>query len=121
MGNLEFYHCITARFQQKETGEPLSGHQYMARLYDQDTLQDTLQDDFLGESLLNQNGEIEIRFLPQQIASLDSPFEKFPDLYLVLLKGQEVLLKTQVIEDLDMNREGKLGQGLYFNMGVFLV
>jgi hypothetical protein len=110
---------ITAHFRHKETGEPFTGHEYKVRLYDKDFF----QDDFLGETELYKDGSMEIIFDPQHISSLDSPLEEQPDLYCVLLRGETVIFKTQVLEDLDLQNVGTFDpkQGLHYDLGTFLV
>ena len=75
--NPEIEFTVKIRFVKKGTDTPLTGSQYIARLYDRDLFTD---DDYLGHSGLNENGEAHIHFFPSDIFNSDLGFETLPDL-----------------------------------------
>ncbi|MFN8300438.1 MAG: hypothetical protein U0T75_15155 [Chitinophagales bacterium] len=110
---------VKVRFIKKGSDTPLHGKQYVARLYDRDIF----DDDYLGKSELNENGEAHITFYPHQIRSLDSLFEDLPDLYILLFDGDVVHFESRVWKDVDFDKLAKLDhkEGEVLDFGTFLV
>lgn len=110
---------VKARFIQKGEDKPLHGKQYIVRLYDRDIF----EDDYLGKSELNLNGEAHITFYPSQISSWDSAFEKLPDLFLLLFDDNLVHFQTDIWDNADFDKLGKLNyqEGEVLDFGTFLV
>jgi hypothetical protein len=111
---------VKARFIQKGTNAPLTGEEYTLRLYDKDLF---TADDYLGHSALNENGEALIHFFPTDIENHDLGFEKLPDLYFLLFKGDAVHFQTIVWDDVDFEKRAKLDmkEGEVIDFGTFLV
>ena len=110
---------VTARFIRKGSDEPVTGPQYKVKLYDRDTF----DDDFLGTSDLNENGEASISFYPEDFRTFDSGIETLPDLYLLLFDDTTVHFQTKVWDDVDFVHNGKFDpqNGEVIDFGTFLV
>jgi hypothetical protein len=111
---------VKAKFIQRGTNAPLTGDEYVARLYDRDTFTD---DDYLGHATLDANGEAHIHFFPTDISDHDLGFEKLPDLYILLFKGDVVHFQTKVWDNVDFDKVAKLqmDEGQVVDFGTFLV
>ncbi len=118
--NPEIKLTVKARFIKKGTEEPITGQQYTARLYDRDLI---TSDDYLGHAKLNEKGEAHIQFYPTDIIKYDLGFEKLPDLYILLFKGDVVHFQTQVWDDVDFDKIGTLDmkEGEVLDFGTYLV
>ena len=66
-----------------------------ARLWDQDPL----RDDLLGEAAPDHAGLVAFQFNLDSVASVDSPGEVKPDLYIQVLLDDVEVFRTPVIED----------------------
>jgi hypothetical protein len=118
--NPEVELTVKIKFVDKKTNLPLTGPRYIARLYDKDLFTD---DDYLGKSGLNENGEAHIHFFPSDLFNADLGFEELPDLYVLLFKGDVVHFQTKVWDNVDFDKLGLLDmkEGLILNFGTFLV
>ncbi|MBK7147767.1 MAG: hypothetical protein IPH78_02840 [Bacteroidetes bacterium] len=118
--NPEIQLTVVARFIQKGADRPLHGSEYIVRLYDRDIFGD---DDYLGSSKLNENGEAHIHFFPSDIANADAGLESLPDLYILLFKDDVVHFQSKVWDDVDFDKLGHidLREGDVLNFGTFLV
>jgi len=117
--NFELPLTVKATFIQKGNDRPLTGDEYNVRLYDRDLF----EDDYLGKSTLDSDGTATITFNPADFNSADSPGEAFPDLYLLLFKGDVVHFQSKVMEEVDFNGIGPLQPelGAVLDFGTFLV
>jgi len=88
---------VIARFIDRTSKKPLSGNDYVARLYDNDIV----GDDFLGESRLDENGTAEILLDLAAAGSFDSPLEAYPDLYFALHNQTGVVFESKVFKNVD--------------------
>ena len=88
---------VTARFIDKATKKPLTGNDFMAKLYDHDIV----GDDFIGESKLDENGKAEVVANLDAARSADSPLETYPDLYFALYNQNGVIFESKVFENVD--------------------
>ncbi len=111
---------VKARFLKRGTNHPLHGSEYVVRLYDKDLFSD---DDYLGHAGLDSNGETHIHFYPTDITDHDLGFERLPDLYLLLFKGDTVHFQTKVWHNVDIDKLAKLDmkEGEVLDFGTFLV
>lgn len=75
-----------------EKGEPLSGADYSVMLMDKDRV----FDDRLGASRLDAEGKAEFLIYTADILSIDSPGERTPDIYFVVLKNGNEICRTEV-------------------------
>jgi hypothetical protein len=118
--NPEVELTVKIKFVKKGSNAPLTGKEYIARLYDKDIISD---DDYLGKSGLNDQGEAHIHFFPSDIFNSDLGFEELPDLYVLLFKGDIVHLQTKVWDNVDFEKLGLLDmkEGEVVNFGTFLV
>lgn len=82
-------------------GGPLTGEGILAGLRDKDRF----FDDKLGISTLNKNGEAAFVFSAEDIDSIDSKGEKFPDLYFVVWLNNEEIFRSEVFENIDFEAE----------------
>lgn len=109
---------VKARFIGKGHEQPLTGGAYLLRLYDKDII----NDDFLGESTLDENGVAKITFTHSSFSDFANIDDK-PDFYFVLLKHKEPIFKSQVMNDIDVDtiENFKMGEGEVVDLGTFLV
>ena len=108
---------VTARFIGKGHDSALTDA-YTVRLYDKDIF----DDDFLGETRLDDNGVAKISFTHNAFADPLNLDEK-PDFYFVVYKNNQEIFKTKVLEDLDIETIGKfkMGEGEVIDLGTFLI
>jgi len=97
---------VIARFIDKSTGKPLCGNDLIAKLYDKDIF----DDDFLGETKLNEKGMAEIFADLEDASSVDTPLEGYPDLYFVLQNQASVIFKSNVFHNVDFLRDTDISQ-----------
>jgi hypothetical protein len=81
-------------------GDPLAGPAWSVEALDADPL----ADDDLGTATLDENGEGRIILTVADIASLDSPGERKPDLYFVLRQHGREVYQSPVQFDVDFER-----------------
>jgi hypothetical protein len=108
---------VTARFIGKGHDSSLTDA-YTVRLYDKDIF----EDDFLGETRLDDNGVAKISFTHKAFSDVANIEDK-PDFYFVVYKHKEEIFKTKVLEDLDMEavKKFKMGEGEVIDLGTFLI
>ena len=118
--NPEITVTVRIKFVKRGTDTPLTGKQYTVRLYDKDIFTD---DDYLGHSGLNDNGEAHIHFFPSDIFNSDLGFETLPDLYVLLFQGNVVHYQSKVWDNVDFDKLALLDmkEGEVINFGTFLV
>ena len=83
---------------------------------------DIFDDDYLGESALNENGVARIKFSNKTFSDLGN-LETTPDFYFVLVKEGVQIFESKVMEDLDVValEQFKMGEGEVMDLGTFLV
>ncbi len=111
---------VKVKFLQKGTNAPLTGDEYIVRLYDRDIFSD---DDYLGHATLNEQGEAHIHFFPADVRNHGVGLEQLPDLYILLFKGDVVHFQTKVWDNVDFEKLGLMDikEGEVVNFGTFLV
>ena len=109
---------VTARFISKGTDAPLTGADYKMRLFDKDIF----DDDYIGESGLDDNGVAKIKFTHKAFSDLGN-LETTPDFYFVLLKNGAQVFESKVIKEIDVValEQFKMGEGEVIDLGTFLV
>lgn len=110
---------VTARFIIKGNDKPLYGDAFTVRLYDRDII----DDDYLGESRLDEDGHIRIAFAHDAFVN-DAAFnEAKPDFYFVVLKNGQSVFTTKVLEELSIEdlQQFRMGEGEVLNLGTFLI
>ena len=108
---------VTARFIGKGNDQPVTGEAYLVRLYDKDIF----EDDFLGESALNENGVAKISFSHASFSNWNT--DTNPDFYFVVLKNNAVIFKSKVLDDVDVEtvENFKMGEGEVIDLGTYLI
>jgi len=109
---------VKIRFIAKGSDAPLTGDEYIVKLYDKDLV----GSDRLGESGLDANGVATIRFSHSAFGEWNS-LEKYPDFYFTLNKGGREIYKSSIMDDFDVDslEEFKMGEGEVVDLGTFLV
>jgi hypothetical protein len=110
---------VTARLIAKGSDAPVTGKEYLVRLYDSDFF----EDDFLGESVLDENGVASITFNPGDFDSEDVLKETSLDFYFAVFKSGNEIFRSKVMEDVNVERfeKFKMGEGEVFDLGTFLI
>ena len=109
---------VTARFIAKGGDVPLTGAAYKVRLFDKDIF----DDDYIGESGLDENGVAKIKFAHKAFSDLGN-LETMPDLYFSVVKNEVQIFESKVIEEIDVValEQFKMGEGEVIDLGTFLV
>lgn len=109
---------LKASFIKKGSDKPLTGSGYEFRLFEKDLI----QDDYLGKSMLDDNGTATVSFKHGDYTDFLNP-EKDPDLYFALYNGDNLVFKSKVMNDLSLEtvEKFKMGEGEVVNLGTFLV
>lgn len=110
---------VTARFITKGNDKPLYGDDFTVRLYDRDII----DDDYLGESRLDEQGHIRIAFAHDAFVN-DAAFkEAKPDFYFVVLQNGKSVFTTKVLEELSIEdlQQFRMGEGEVVDLGTFLI
>lgn len=96
--NTEMNLLIKVRLIAKGTDSLLQGDEYHVRLYDKDLF----NDDYLGQSNLNEEGIAEFSISQKDFSS---PFnmETKPDFYFVVYKKDEEIFRSKVMSNLDLS------------------
>ena len=110
---------VTAKLIAKGSDLPVNGAEYIVKLFDKDFF----EDDFLGQSSLDENGELHISFNPSQLDTTDPIRETSLDFYFIVFKNGREIFKSKVMEDVDVNaiEQFKMGKGELINLGTFLI
>ena len=109
---------VTARFIGKGHDQPVTGDAYTVRLYDKDIF----EDDYLGESYLDENGVAKISFTHAAFSG-SLHLDDMPDFYFIVYKHKQQIFKTRVMEDIDLEKieSFKMGEGEVVDLGTFLI
>jgi hypothetical protein len=111
---------VWARFVRQSDGQPLTGSQYTARLYDQDLF----FDDKMGEARLGADGRAEFTCELADAAGLADLLETKPDLYVVLYENGREVFRSSPVKDVDfLQRDPVTGEQnrLTQDLGTFAV
>ena len=110
---------VTARLIAKGSDTPVTGNEYIVKLYDKDFF----DDDYLGEGSPDENGRVSIIFNPGAFDKKDPIREKSLDFYFVVFKKGLVIFRSKVMEhvDVDAIETFKMGEGEVIDLGSFLV
>lgn len=109
---------ITARFIAKGTDAPVTGDAFAVRLYDRDIF----DNDFIGESGLDNNGYSKISFNHKAFDDLAN-LETLPDFYFVVYKNSVPVFQSVVMQDVDLEtiQQYKKGEGEVIDLGTYLI
>ena len=108
---------VTARFIGKGNDQPITGDAYLVRLYDKDIF----EDDFLGQSTVDGNGVVKISFTHSSFSNWNT--DTNPDFYFIVLKHNDIIFKSKVLEDIDIDslEKFKMGEGEVIDLGTYLI
>jgi hypothetical protein len=109
---------VTASFIKKGSDAPLTGIDYEFRLFEKDLM----EDDYLGNSALDENGVAKVIFKHGAFMDFLNP-ETSPDLYFALYKGESLVYQSKVMHDVNLEdlEKFKMGVGEVIDLGTFLV
>jgi hypothetical protein len=110
---------VNARLIAKGSDAPISGDRYRVRLFDKDFF----DDDYLGEAVPDAEGRISVTFDPSRFDRNDPIREKALDFYFVLYRDGEMVHRSKVMEDVDINAIDtfRMGAGEVIDLGTFLI
>ena len=102
----------------KGTDEPVTGDEYVVRLYDKDIF----NDDFLGESALDEDGRAKFQLTARHFEGFAKLDEK-PDFYFVVYRNEKEIFKSRVMKNLDLSdiEEFRMKEGEVVDLGTFLI
>lgn len=109
---------VKVRLISKGNDEPLTGNEYSVRLYDKDVF----TDDFLGESVPDEEGVAKFLFSQGDFLKPANLDEK-PDFYFVVYKNDQIIFKSKVMSNLDLSdiEEFVMKEGEVIDLGTFLI
>ena len=109
---------VKVRLITKGNDEPLTGKEYSVRLYDKDIF----NDDFLGESSLDNEGVAKFIFSQDDFSS-PAKLDDKPDFYFVVYKNNDQIFKSKVMSNLDLSNieEFVMTEGEVIDLGTFLI
>lgn len=104
---------------QQGSNSPITGDDYTVKFYDQDIA----KDDFLGEACMDETGKASVTIVPSDYSSLDSPMEKYPDLYFTVQLCGDEIYRSPVFNDQDLKKSGDFESkaGWDFDLGTFII
>ena len=102
----------------KGNDEPVTGKEYTLRLFDKDVF----NDDYLGESSLNEDGLATFIITEQHFKGFAKLDDK-PDFYFVVYKNKKEIFKSRLMKNLDLTNieEFKMREGEVVDLGTFLI
>jgi len=102
----------------KGNDEPVTGKEFTVRLFDKDIF----NDDFLGESSLDEDGLATFMITEKHFAGFAKMDDK-PDFYFVVYKNKEEIFKSRVMKNLDLTNfeEFRMREGEVVDLGTFLI
>ena len=102
----------------KGSDEPVTGDEYIVRLFDKDVF----NDDFLGESSLDENGLAKFQITEKHFAGF-AKLDKKPDFYFVVYYNKKEIFKSRVMKNFDLTNmeEFKMKEGELVDLGTFLI
>ncbi|MEP6949766.1 MAG: hypothetical protein ABI863_10850 [Ginsengibacter sp.] len=109
---------VRVRLIAKGTDDPLTGHEYVVRLFDKDIF----NDDFLGESAPDEDGVAKFLLEKKHFAGFAMLDEK-PDFYFVVYRNEKEIFKSRVMQNLDLTdiEEFRMKEGELVDLGTFLI
>lgn len=117
--NAEPNMVVKARFLERGSGLALNAKEYSVRLYDKDLF----EDDFLGESVPDENGTVTISFSHDAFAGDTIIAETLPDFFFVIFKNAVPVSHTKVLQDIPLENltTFKMGKGEEVDLGTYLI
>ncbi|MBK7110792.1 MAG: hypothetical protein KA954_08510 [Chitinophagales bacterium] len=116
---LEFILNVQARFLEKGTNKPLSGKEYICKLFDYDIL----KNDFLGEAHPDNTGLVHFSVDPKSFRDFNNLIDKYPDLFIEVEYEEELLFATPIAKNAKVLEGGTfdIKEGEVIDLGTFLV
>lgn len=109
---------IKVRLISKGSDAAVTGDDFSVRLYDKDIF----NDDFLGQSKLNDEGIAEFSISQRDFSN---PFnlDNRPDFYFVVYKNGDAIFRSKVMSNLDLSniQEFVMREGEVIDLGTFLI
>ena len=102
----------------KGSGKPVTGNEYTVWLYDKDII----SDDRMGEGQLNEGGRFNIACDLSDASTMDLPWEKKPDLYIILLKKGHEVYRSKIFNETITYVESPISnrkRGVTVHLGTF--
>jgi hypothetical protein len=109
---------VRVRLIGKGNDEPIQGNEYSVRLYDKDLF----NDDFLGESIPDEEGVAKFIFSKKDFAK-PANLDNNPDFYFVVFKNKKEIFKSKVMSNFDLSdfEEFVMREGEVIDLGTFLI
>lgn len=109
---------VKVRLIAKGNNDPVYGQEYFVRLYDKDFF----NDDFLGESIPDEEGVAKFLF-SQGDFKKPSGLDDKPDFYFAVYKNKKEIYKSKVMSNLDLSdvEEFIMREGEVIDLGTFLI
>lgn len=109
---------VKVRLIAKGNDELITGKEFSVRLYDKDIF----DDDFLGESTPNDEGEAKF-IITQNDFSKPMSLNDKPDFYFMVYKNQQKIFRSKVMSNLDLTNieEFVMAEGEVIDLGTFLI
>lgn len=109
---------VKVRLIRKGDDEPVAGSEFKVRLYDKDVF----NDDFLGESVPDEDGVAKFLLSKGDFSQPITPDEK-PDFYFLVYKNDKVVFKSKIMSNLDLSdlEEFIMKEGEVIDLGTFLI
>ncbi|PWU04080.1 MAG: hypothetical protein C5B52_02095 [Bacteroidetes bacterium] len=110
---------VRARLISRGSDKPLCGEEFTVKLFDKDFF----DDDFLGESKIDENGFAKIIFNPIDLYRKEPLVDKALDFYFLVYENGNEIFRSQVMKDTDLSYfQGlKMGEGEIIDLGTFLI
>lgn len=102
----------------KGNDEAVNGPEFKVRLYDKDIF----NDDFLGESMLDEEGVAKF-ILSQGDFNKPAGLDTKPDFYFLVFKNNTNIFKSKVMSNLDLSdiEDFTMREGEIIDLGTFLI
>lgn len=103
----------------KKTNEPPTEDGFIVKFFDKDII----EDDYLGECTLDGRGHGIISITRDDFRSIDSPAEKYPDIYFKVFYANDEIYKSKVYKNLHIEESDPFpaSEGIHFDLGTFLI
>ena len=108
---------IHVKLRHTVSNEPITGDEFQVNFYDKDLL----KDDFLGTSTLDDQGHAVVSVTRTDYRSPETPFEKKPDIYFEVHRNGEVLYKSPVSANVDLEERNDfpVSGGKHCDLGTY--
>ena len=103
----------------ESTRKPIADKGYKIHFWDHDIV----KDDYLGSTVPDEQGNAVLKLKRADFRSLDSPFEKKPDIYFTVEKDHSLIYKSPVLENINIDEAYDYNDFTEFcyDLGIFTV